>query len=136
MGWQSRLSNGRVSPLASIARVPHTVSQRCLTHFPPFPHKTKRKRCIPVDTSVGQASREVLDEKIAKDPACRTGMVKSHPSSDRRVGHAIKLESFEFACHSSGIPALETDVAEKVLDGGGASEALSGWKREEFAFRE
>ena len=31
---------------------------------------------IPVDTGVGQASREVLDEKVAKEPAYRTQMVK------------------------------------------------------------
>ena len=32
---------------------------------------------IPVDTDVGQASRELLDEKVAKETACRTSMVKS-----------------------------------------------------------
>ena len=39
-------------------------------------------------------------------------------------------------CHSSEIPTLETGVAAKVLDGGGALEALSGWKREGIAFCE
>ena len=61
-------------------------------------------------------------------------MVKYHPTSARRIGHTIKLGPVGLDCHSSEIPALETDAAEKVLDGGGALEALSGWKQEVFAF--
>ena len=108
-----------------------------MTHFLPFPRpKKKRKRCKLVDTGAGEGSREVLDEKVANDPACRMGIVKSHSTSARGIGHAVKLRSVGLDCHCSEIPALETDVAEKVLDGGGALEALSDWKREGFAFCE
>ena len=69
-------------------------------------------------TGVGQVSREVLDEKVAIEPAYRTGMVKSHPTSTSQIGHAIKLGSIGLDCQPSEIRALETDVAEK--------EALSG----------
>ena len=79
-------------------------------------------------------SSEVLDEKVVKDPACRPDMVKSHPTSARRIVHTIKLRPVGLDCRSSEIPALETDEGEKVLDGGDALEALSGWKQEGFAF--
>ena len=78
-------------------------------------------------SGIGQASREVLDEKVAKDPACRIGMAKSHPTSARRTGH---VRSVGLDCRSSEVPALETE------DGGSMLEALSGWKREGFAFCE
>lgn len=74
---RGRVLSGRLAmqvvQRASIARVPRMAPQRCLTQFPPFPHrKKKKKRCIPVDIGVGQASREALDVKAAKDqPAKR-----------------------------------------------------------------
>jgi len=39
------------------------------------------ERCIPVDTGVGQASREILDEEVAKEPACGHGAVRRTLSS-------------------------------------------------------
>ncbi len=75
--------------------------------------------------------------KVAKDPVCRIGMVKSHRTSSSRIGHANKFGCVRLDCHSSEKPALETHVAEKgavVLDGAGKLEALSGWEREGFAF--
>ena len=35
-----------------------------------------KKRWIPEDAGVGQASREVIDGKVAKDPAC-SGVLKA-----------------------------------------------------------
>ena len=35
-----------------------------------------KKRWIPGDAGVGQASREVIDGKVAKDPAC-SGVLKT-----------------------------------------------------------
>jgi len=89
-----------------------------------------KKQYIPADAGVGQASREVLYENLAKDPASRTGMVKYHSAGTGRIGHVIKLGSVGLNFHSSEIPRPE------VLDGSGALKALSGWKREGFAFCE
>lgn len=38
--------------------------------------KAHGEGCIPVDTGVGQAGGESLDEKVAKEPTCRTSAVK------------------------------------------------------------
>ena len=106
---QASMSTGKHcwSPTHGAETVPYA--------FPSFPpqNKKERKRCIAVDTDVGQASREVLDEKVAKDPTCRTGMAKLHSTCARRVVYAIQLESVGLDYHSSEIPAPETDVVEK-----------------------
>jgi len=68
-----------------------------------------KKRCISVDTGVGQVSREGLDEKLAKDPACRKGTIKYDPTSTSRIKHAIKPGSVGLDYHSSEIPAPEMD---------------------------
>ena len=57
-------------------------------------------------------------------------MVKYHPISTSRIGHAIKLGSVWLNCHSSEIPRPE------VLDGSEVLKAMGGWKREGFAFCE
>ena len=38
----------------------------------------QKVQSIPVDTDVGQASSEVLDEKVAKEAACRTSYGQIH----------------------------------------------------------
>ena len=79
VGWQGRLSNGSVGPLASRAGVPHGASTvlPCMTHFPCFPHEeeeeavhTCRYRCR---TSEQRKSLIKKSQKI--QPAERHGQI-------------------------------------------------------------
>ena len=87
-----------------------------------------KKRYTPVDTGVGQASMEVLDEKVA--------MIKYHPTSTSRMKHVIKLRSVWLDCHSSEIQVLEKDVVGESVGWWGRIGGIEQLKTGRIAFCE